>query len=267
MTDSKIKNKFFVFSDESGSWHDPNDVYVRAWVVVSETGYGSLVNAVDYIKSELNCSELKWKILAHNKSHFNLVDKFNFRIFLTVSSPADIHWERKYRVTRDFQNQIGGISFGALDAGLVTILKKKMYDDIRNILFLHFYERTHIENAKKGIERVLSTDNNLLIYRVDPPQMSKDGWKNILHEISPDIQLEFPKSHSDDGIQFADIIAGCIRCFLTSDPNTLDAAQEFIRKIRPKLVARNRANPNPNLIFFDEINQSLKNRSGEIWTI
>ena len=53
MMATSVKKKYFVFSDESGSWHDKNDVYVRAWIVVTERGHATLVNAVDYIKSEL----------------------------------------------------------------------------------------------------------------------------------------------------------------------------------------------------------------------
>lgn len=258
-------NKYFVFSDESGSWHDPGDIYVRSWVVVHESSYESLLGEIRRITSELKCSELRWKILANNPSFFDFVDKFNFRVFLTISSPGDIHWESKYRITRDFSSQVDGLDFGELDDELVGLLKKKMFDDIRNVLFLKFYEKTHIQNARDGIERVLPKRENLLVYRVDPPQMSKDGWKSILQAISPDVQIEFPKSHSDEGIQFADIIAGCVRSFLISDTH-LEQAKIFIPKFRSKLIGKDAANPNPNLIFFKEINEALVARTGKIWT-
>ncbi|HEX8993691.1 MAG TPA: DUF3800 domain-containing protein [Candidatus Paceibacterota bacterium] len=260
------REKYFVFSDESGSWHNPADIYVRAWIVVPEREHARLVDALSYVKSELECSEVRWRTLAGNRRYFPIVDKFNFRIFLTISSPADIHWEIKYRLTRSFEEQMDLLDFGNIDDALTSLLKKKIYDDIRNVLFLHFYERTHIKNAKDGIERVLSSPEHTLIYRVDPPQMSKDGWGGILQEISPDIQLEFPKSHSDEGIQFADVVAGCVRSFLIADSHTLGAAKEFLCKIRPKLIPKDRDNPNPNLIFFDEVNDALKQRAAEIWT-
>jgi hypothetical protein len=263
---SSPKKKYFVFSDESGSWHDPKDIYVRAWVVVSESGYNKLMDAMDYIVSELGCTEVKSKTLAGNPRFFDVVDKFNCRIFLTVSSPADIKWESKYKITRDFETQVEAFDFGELDADLIKILKKKMYDDIRNVLFLKFYEKTHIQNAKQGIDKVLSANDNLLIYRVDPPQMSKNSWKDILHAISPDVQIEFPKSQTDSGIQFADIVAGCVRSFLISDAH-LEESKLFIQKIRPKFIKKDAANPNPNLIFFKEISEGLRNRSGEIWAV
>ena len=258
--------KIFVFSDESGSWHDPEDVYVRAWVAVSEASRANLVDAIDFARSDIGCSEIKWRTLAGNSRHFDLMDKFEFRVFLTVSSPGDIRWERKYRLTRNFATQIESVEFGELDDGLVTALKKKMFDDIKNVLFLHFYERTHIANAKSGIERVIRAPAHRLIYRVDPPQMSKEGWKSILEEISPGIHVEFPRSEKDEGIQFAGIVAGCVRSFLVRDHHYSDETTQFVRKIRPKLIARDKANPNPNLIFFGEISDSLKRRAGEIWT-
>jgi hypothetical protein len=267
MEEEVLKNKFFIFSDESGSWHDPGDIYVRAWVVVHEKGYEKLIEAISYINSELGCSELKWKTIANNRDYWGFIDKFNFRVFLTISSPADIRWDQKYRVTREFSTQIDTLDFGEIDDTLITVLKKKMFDDVKNVLFLNFYEKTHIKNAKKGIESVLPPTENTLIYRIDPPQMSKDGWKDILRAISPGVQIEFPKSQTDAGIQFADIIAGCIRSFLISDPNFLESAEIFIPRFRKKIIGKSRENPNPNLIFFGEINDNLKTRSGQIWTV
>ena len=265
MPETEIKNKYFVFSDESGSWHDPADVYVRAWVVVHELSHDKLAEAVNYITTDLNANELKWKTIANNDKYWDFLNKFDFRIFLTISCPGDINWEQKYKITRNFDTQVEAFNFGEINTDLVSVLKKKMFDDIRNVLFLNFYEKTHIENAKNGIERVLPKRDNLLIYRVDPPQMSKDGWKNILQTISPGVEIEFPQSHKSEGIQFADIIAGSIRSFLISDSNS-DKASQFIPKFRSKLISKDRDNPNPNLIFYQEINDTLKSKSGKIWS-
>lgn len=261
----KGKNKYFVFSDESGSWHDPADVYVRAWVVVHESSHSKLVESVNYIATDLNTNEIKWKTIANNPRYWDFLEKFDFRIFLTISCPGDINWEQKYRITRNFDVQVDSIDFGEINSDIVAVLKKKMFDDIRNVLFLNFYEKTHIKNAKDGIERALPKRENLLIYRVDPPQMSKDGWKNILKAISPDVEIEFPQSQRSEGIQFADIIAGSVRSFLVSDGNS-DKALQFIPKFRSKLISKNKDNPNPNLIFFQEINSALKIKSGQIWS-
>lgn len=163
MSDIQEKKKYFVFSDESGSWHDNNDIYVRSWVVIHESGYDKMVEAISYISSEIECNELRWKTIANQERYWNLVEKFNFRLFITITCPADIKWESKYRITRNFEEQISNLDFGEIDTGLVETLKKKIFDDIRNVLFLKYYERTHIENAKKGIESVLPHDENILI--------------------------------------------------------------------------------------------------------
>jgi len=266
MTETVVKNKYFVFSDESGSWHDTCDAYVRAWVVVHESDYGALVDVIDYVNSEIGCTELKWKTIAGNQKFWFFLERFEYRIFLTISCPKDIRWESKYKITRNFFTQVESFDFGEIDSLLVTLLKKKMFNDIRNILFLKYYEKTHIENAKKGIDRILPARENLLIYRVDPPQMSQDGWRDILQAISPGVQIEFPKSHSDVGIQFADIIAGCVRSFLLSDDH-YEQSKLFIPKFRNKLISKNKDNPNPNIIFFDETNDNLIAMSGKIWTV
>lgn len=267
MSESSVKNKYFVFSDESGSWHDIScDAYVRSWIVVHESDYGKLVNVIDYLNSEIGCSELTWKTISGHQRLWPLLERFEYRVFLTISCPKDIRWESKYRITRSFPIQIENFDFGEIDDALVILLKKKIFNDIRNILFLKYYEKTHIENAKKGIDRILPARDNLLIYRVDPPQMSQDGWRDILYAISPDVQIEFPKSHTDPGIQFADIIAGCVRSFLLSDDHH-NQAKLFIPRFRSKIISKNAENPNPNLIFFNEINDSLKAMSGKIWTV
>ncbi len=266
MGEANVKNKYFVFSDESGSWHDPADVYVRAWIVVHESDHGALVDTINYVNTELNSNELRWKTIANNSHYWNLLEKFDFRVFVTISCPGDINWERKYRVTRDFDSQVESFDFGEIDTTLVAVLKKKMFDDIRNVLFLNYYEKTHIENAKTGVERILPKRENLLIYRVDPPQMSREGWKSILQAISPGVEIEFPQSQKSEGIQFADIIAGCVKSFLVSDIHVPQASQ-FIPRFRGKLISKDRTNPNPNLIFFQEINDDLKKRAGQLWTV
>lgn len=269
MEEPSQKQKYFVFSDESGSWHkdkgaEDKDVYVRSWIVVHESGYDKMVEAINYASSEIQCNELRWKTLANQEKYWGLLEKFDFRIFITITCPSDIKWESKYRITRDFHEQVHNLDFGEISENLVDALKKKIFDDIKNVLFLNYYEKTHIENAKKGIDRVLPQSDNVLIYRVDPPQMSKDGWLQMLSSIAPDIQLEFPRSHADEGIQFADIIAGSIRSFLIKDKKA-GQAKKFIAKFKTKIITKDKNNPNPNLIFFGEINEEIKSRSGEIW--
>ena len=270
MTDAKEKIKIFIFSDESGSWLDEKDIYVRSWIVISEKTYEEkLLPKVDEIASFMNdAKELKWSGFANSEQFFSEFNNIEYRIFLTVSSPQDINWENKYNVTKKFKESVESFNFGGIDGDLVKYLKDRIYRDIKNALFLNYYEKFHIENAKNGIERVIKRDEYDLIYRIDPPQFPHDGWKNILYDINKGekINLEFPKSIRTQGIQFADLIAGAVRSFLIEDKKQ-DKAEKFLKEIKTKFISKNRDNPNPNLIMYSEINDKLVNRSSKIWKI
>ncbi len=260
------RTKFFIFSDESGSWHDPADIYVRSWVVITSEEYNKLLAKVDEIASFIGSKELSWNTLAGNKNLFHSFDGISFRIFITVSCPKDISWGTKYRLTKNFETSILGFDFGELDEGLRAYIKDRIYKDIKNALFLNFYERYHIENAKKGIERVIKPTDYDLIYRIDPPQMPQEGWKNILQKVdnSSSINIEFPKSSRTQGIQFADVVAGCFRSLLLKG-RKFEESKEFLKVIKDRIIQKNKENPNPNLIFFGEMNNDIKLNCADIW--
>jgi hypothetical protein len=259
------KTKFFIFSDESGSWHDPSDIYVRAWIVITKDEYNKLLTKVDEVAAIIGTDELTWSSLSGNDRYFKEFEKIDLRVFLTISCPENIAWDTKYRLTKNFSQSIKSFDFGEIDPRVIEYVKERIYRDIKNALFLHFYERLHIENAKKGIERVIKPTEYELIYRIDPPQMSHEGWKSLLSEIDSSIKdIEFPKSNRSQGIQFADIVAGSIRSYILQDRRK-DSAKLFIRQLRSRLISKNEEVPNPNLIFFDEINDTVKNNCALIW--
>jgi hypothetical protein len=263
--DDKIK--IYIFSDESGSWHDDCSVYVRSWVAISEKAYEKMINKIDEISSMIGSKELSWKTIAGNKKYFGDFNDLFFRVFITVSSPKDIDWCNKYVITRNFDASLLGFDFGELDSKLQIHIKDKILKDIKNVLFLNFYEKHHIKNAQKGIEKVIKRSDYELVYRVDPPQMSQDGWRDVLNSINDnDINLEFPRSERTQGIQFADIIAGCFRSLLEKDYN-YEHAINFYRQIKDKIIRGDSNISNPNLIFFGEINQELKSRCKDIWNL
>lgn len=261
------RTKFFIFSDESGSWHDPSDIYVRSWVVITEDEYNNkLLGKVDEVADLIGSSELKWSVLSGNSKYLDSFDTISFRVFITVSCPGDIAWDSKYRLTRNFSRSIEAFDFGEIDDGVVSYVKERIYRDLKNALFLHFYERHHIANAKQGIERIIKPTDYELIYRIDPPQMSHEGWKKLLNEIdSSVVNIEFPKSNRSQGIQFADVIAGCVRSHLLQDDKK-EVSKTFINKIKDRLIPKDRENPNPNLIFFGEINETVKTNCASVWT-
>jgi hypothetical protein len=188
-------------------------------------------------------------------------------VFITVSSPKDIHWESKYNLTKNFKASVENLDFGDLNEGITEYIKTRIFSEIKHSLFLHLYESFHIKNARQGIERVIKPSEYRLIYRVDPPQMSRKAWKDMLLSVSgPDIDLEFPKSQRAQGIQFADILAGCVRSLLVHDHN-FEKACSFFPNIRDCMIPKSKENPNPNLIFFSEINEELRGRAAAIWSV
>ena len=258
--------KFFIFSDESGSWHDPKDIYVRSWIAITESEYQKLLAKIDELSALIGSKELSWSVLAGNAKYFKSFNELSFRIFVTVTCPQDIAWDSKYRLTRNFSKSIEGFDFGELDLDLTKYIKDRIFRDLKNGLFLHLYERYHIENAKKGIERVIKPRDYDLIYRIDPPQMSQEGWRAILHKVSgsSSINIEFPKSNRSQGIQFADVVAGCFRSLLLQDKR-FEESKKFLLEIKDRLISKNRDNPNPNLIFFNETNENIKQKCALIW--
>jgi hypothetical protein len=97
--------------------------------------------------------------------------------------------------------------------------------------------------------------------------MSQKGWSDILCKISGDtkVNIEFPKSDRTQGIQFADLIAGAIRSFIIQDKRSKNATK-FLKTIKPKTIYHT-GNPNPNLIMFEEIGDSIKDRIKEYWKL
>lgn len=262
----KEKPKFFVFSDESGSWHNIKDIYVRSWIVVGEEDELQLSIKINQIIQLLDTNELSWKIILNHEQYFSYFDNINFKIFITVSSPKDINWNR-FSLIKNFDFSISNFDFGKLEQDLIDYIKNRVFRDIKNALFLNFYEKHHIENAKKVIEKIIRPIDHELIYRIDPPQLPISDWKSILNKISgKEVDLEFPKSERSHGIQFADIVAGCFRSFLIMD-NHCNVSSRFLKTIRRKLIQRNTIIPNPNFIFFKEINSKLNDRFQEIWII
>lgn len=134
------KTKFFIFSDESGSWHDERDIYVRSWVVITEEDSKKLLNKVDEIAAFLGANELSWKVISGNNKYFQSFNDISFRIFITVSSPKDIDWKNKYVLTRDFISNIENFNFGELNDDLKIYVKERILRDIKNALFLHFLQ-------------------------------------------------------------------------------------------------------------------------------
>lgn len=269
MTLTNKKIKFFIFSDETGSWHDctHENIYLRSWVAITESNYLKLKNKIQEISSFLDCRELRWRTLSgpNGKRYLSEFEEIDFRIYITISIPSDIDWSGKYHLTKNFNEGIEKFDFGKIDVKLKNALKKKIFDDIKYLMFLNYYERVHISNATKRIEQAIAPDDYELIYRIDPPQSNKRDWSEVLATIT-DKKLEFPKSEKDEGIQFADIVAGMFRSLVMKDEK-YNQAKAFFKNNKSKFFSKDKLLPNPNLIFWQEVNDEVKKNIAEVWRI
>lgn len=73
--------KVFIFSDESGSWHDISDICVRSWLAIGEKEYQKLLLKVDEISSVLDSNELKWSVFIHHPDSTGQ-DSIHFRLLM-----------------------------------------------------------------------------------------------------------------------------------------------------------------------------------------
>jgi hypothetical protein len=260
--------QYYIFSDESGSWHDNKTVYVRSWIVILKEEYEKkVVNRVDEISSILDADEIKWSNVSGGAflKFLNDFSEVNFKIFITVTKPQDIAWDSKYRINTNFERSIELFDFGNIEIDLKNYIKDRFRREIKNALFLNYYEKLHIHNAKEGIERIIRPNEYELIYRIDPPQLPRGEWQNILNDGETNVSdFEFESSERSQGIQFADVFAGAFRSYFEQD-RKYESAFIFIRNFRSNLIPRSATNPNPNLIMFGETHNDLKQKCREIW--
>jgi len=56
-----------IFSDESGSWKNKKNYYVRAWIKIDKDNYDNLIKEVLFSKYKLKkTTELKWNDIKRN---------------------------------------------------------------------------------------------------------------------------------------------------------------------------------------------------------
>jgi hypothetical protein len=69
-------------------------------------------------------------------------------------------------------------------------------------------------------------------------------------------------------VQFADVIAGCIRSIIIKDKNYEIAIQFYKDIIKDGFIQNNKTKfINPNFIFYSEIDQEINEQIKEIWKL
>ncbi len=246
---------YYIYSDESGAWQNSKDVYVRAWICVDEINNQKIINFIENIKGQTNCDEVRWKTIAplNLKEEIKNID---FKVFVSVTEINSIK-DDKYLLTRSFSENIDNFNFGSLKIETIEKIKNKIYLDIKYVLFLHIYESLHLKSAQEIFSKKFP--GKTFDYIIDPPQMLSRDWSKICEELTG-YKPTFPPSEKNQGVQFADIIAGAWRSFIIQDERIKDANKFICENLMPNKMLYIKGCPNPNLIIHEESSIKIKKR-------
>jgi len=246
-----------IFSDESGSWKNKRNYYVRAWIKIDKDNYDNLIKEVLFSKYKLKkTTEVKWNDVKKNYDEYrNIFGIPLFKVFITISAPV-IFFERHYKVVDYLSSDEVKNHLGAHDTNIISSLKETLVNSAQNSLFLHHFERHHIRTAKMAL--VDTNNNEKCEYLIDSPQFFKNQWKKVAEEEGIKNITIIEKSEDHLGIQIADVVAGCFQDLLRNDSK---AENIFAESIKDKMCDMYcRECPNPNIIFNEEATKNLHDR-------
>jgi len=251
---------YLIFSDESGRWND-GDYYVRSWIKISPKNYVKLRKEIVFLKHVSGIKELKWKSFINNikkaEDVASSIQDIEFEVFITLSIPDHFQCRLKngkYIILKTLQGITPEQSTGG--EALTEAIKNKIISAAQHTIFYSFFERQHIENAR----RALIADSSSVSYKfvVDTPQCLDKDWIKIANECGIKSAEVEKKSETSPGIEFADIIASCIHECLVGEDN---ANRYYRDHIKDKMLdMHSKKIPNPNLIFFQDFNEGEKKR-------
>lgn len=250
-----------IFSDESGSWKNKENYYIRAWIKIDKDNYNNLIKEVLFSKHKLKkTTEVKWIDVKKNYDEYkNIFGIPLFKVFITISAPV-VFFERRYKVVDYLSSDKAENHLGIHDTNIISSLKETLVNSAQNSLFLHHFERHHIRTAKMAL--VDTNNNEECEYFIDSPQFFKNQWKKVAEEEGIKNITIIEKSENYPGIQIADVVAGCFQDLLRNDSK---AENIFAESIKDKMCDMYcRECPNPNIIFHGDETKDLLNRIKQI---
>lgn len=264
-----------VFSDESGTWNHPNDdeYYIRSWILIDSEKIIELEDKMKNIRAGLDCEELRWKHIvgAYSSSRpleqgrqgaIEEVLSLVSGIYITISVPAlikrYIHRMNTYKVINSLDHE--NFTGGDIETNLC---KEKILSTVENSLFILYYEKRHTHNARDVFSRY-----NITSWIIDEPQSTKKIWKEAINIDGVSIE----KSHKSDGLQIADIVAGCYRALLKGDTEQeYNIAKDFYTSCIKYKTTYSASSPCPNIVYYDmsdsEVVTLREKIQNQIWTL
>lgn len=215
--------KYFIFSDESGSWSNKSDkFYVRSWIIIKERDYLYL----EGLWKNKKFSKPSGNSLLKNSNNISdELGKLDFKYFFTFTK-LDEFYSRKFYV-RDKILESVSLVISQLESQLKSYMKNKIptkiQEGINQIMFLNIYEAYHIENAVK----VLCEAGNTFEFYFDKPQFTENDYLEVFNNQAGNnynaILIFTRKKESEPnnlGVYYADALASMFRKILDNQNST-----------------------------------------------
>lgn len=249
-----MSNKYYIFSDESGSWANPQDkFYIRSWIKIREEDYLRLIGLWAQKKYPMPTKDT---LLKNSNNIVDELNKIEFRYFFTFTK-IDEFYNRKIYV-RDTIIQSVSTALSQLETNIKNYMKEKIPRKIENainqILFLNIYESFHIENALKNL---CYSEETYELY-LDKPQFTENDYLEIFNirldqkGLKDNARLIFTRKKNNGdhlGIFYADALASLSIKLLQENANS-KIVEFFKRNILPKSLPGNIGIKGFNKVFY-----------------
>jgi len=251
--------KYFIFSDESGSWADKSDgFYVRSWIKLKEADYLYLEGLW---KTKKFPKPTEDSLLKNSMGIADELNKKDFKYFFTFTK-LDEFYSRKFYV-RDKILESVSLAISQLESQLKSYMKKiptKVQEGINQILFLNIYESYHIQNA---VNILCEATANYEFY-LDKPQFTENDYLEIFNNQVRSInqtKLIFSRKKENEsnnlGVYYADALASMFKKILNG--RNYNKITNYLKEnIFTKSYAGNIGTNGFNKIFYP-VNKSYGN--------
>lgn len=242
-----MDGKFYIFSDEAGHWSQAKiPFYCRSWILISEENYLFLSGLWENKKLEMPTEK---SILNNDK----LIDYFinkKTKFFFTFTKLNEFY-ERKWTIRDNVS-----LALSQLEKILTREYEKKILKKLENalnqILFLHVYEKCHLENSLEAFN--VNNEYSYEIY-LNKPQFAENDYEEVFEEIKnkknlKNLVIYFVKNRENDlGIKLSDSLASIFEKVLADNDNS--KFKEFMKnKILPHCIGGHIGIKGINKVFY-----------------
>jgi len=249
--------KYFIFSDEAGSWGNENNYfYVRSWVKTKEEDFYRLNGLWTTKKLPY---PTKKSLLKNDQDISGVLKNGHFIFFFTFTKLNEFYL-RKFNIKDKIMEQLM-LVMAQLEYKLKTYMKDqipaKVKSAINYVLFLNMYEAYHLENAWRN----LFSANQKLTFIIDKPQFSENDYLKVFKDKINSNESELIFSHKEKeekyslGIYIADSFASLcwdllLSCLDSPSSNQIKIINYFKEYILSKSVAGNIGLNGINKVFY-----------------